>query len=209
MLAQQPHRPVCDPQRLGWSLNCRDHDRHVVDHRRTTRAVQIAQRRYPAGLIPVAPLNHRRTRNPDPATDFRVRHPLGGQQHDPRPLRQPRLHRRGTRQRTQPRLITDTKNKRGSNRHTSLSQNHTVKSLPTRNTRPTGARAIRRQLHVRVNTAGRKGLNLDSFDESVVEYRCCCRRFESVGPTVTNVEHRTTEHHSAAGRAMPSTTPQA
>jgi len=75
--------------------------------------------------------------------------------------------------------------------------------------RSTGARAIRRQLHVGFNTAGRKGLNLDSFDESVVEYRCCCRRFESVGPTVTNVEHRTTEHHSAAGRAMPSTTPQA
>jgi Helix-turn-helix domain len=67
---------------------------------------------------------------------------------------------------------------------------------------------MRRQLHVGFNTAGRKGLNLDSFDESVVEFRCCCRRFESVGPTVTNVEQRTTEHHSAAGRAMPSTTPQ-
>jgi hypothetical protein len=71
---------------------------------------------------------------------------------------------------------------------------------------PAGAGEL---MAVRFNAAGRKGLNFDSFDESVVEYRCCCRRFESVGPTVTNVEHRTTEHHSAAGRAMPSTTPQA
>ena len=93
MLAQQPSRPVRDPQRLGRSLNGRDHHRDIVDHRRTTRAVQIAKRRYPAGLIPVAPLNHRRTRNPHPASDFRVRHPLGSQQHDPRPLRQSSLHR--------------------------------------------------------------------------------------------------------------------
>ena len=38
--------------------------------------------------------------------------------------------------------------------------------------------------------------------DSFVESRCCCRRFESVGPTVTNMKQRTTEHHSAAGRAM-------
>src|SRR5262249_42346747 len=106
-----------------------------VNQRGKARAVQTAQARYPAGHMPVAPLNRRRTRNPHPATDFRVRHTLGSQQHDPRPLRQPRLHRRGTHQRIQPRLITDTKNKRGSNRHTPLSQNHTVKSLPTRHTR--------------------------------------------------------------------------
>ena len=134
MLAQQPSRPVRDPQRLGRSLNGRDDHRDIVDHRRTTTAVQIAHRRYPARLIPVAPRNHRRTRNPHPASDFRVRHPLGSQQHDPRPLRQPRLHRRGTHLRTQPGLITGPKNKRSSNRHTSLSQSHTVKSLPTRNT---------------------------------------------------------------------------
>ena len=118
----------------GPGPNGRDDHRDIVDHRRTTRAVQIAQRRYPARPIPVAPLNHRQTRNPHPASDFRVRHPLGSQQHDPRPLRQPRLHRRGTHQRTQPRLITGPKNKRSSNRHTSLPQSHTVKSLPTRGT---------------------------------------------------------------------------
>ena len=69
--------------------------------------------------------------------------------------------------------------------------------------RSTGARAIRRQRHGGFNTAGRKALTLNLFDDSVVESRCTCIRFESLGPTVTNVEHRTTEHHSAAGRAMP------
>src|SRR5882757_549280 len=61
----------------------------------------------------------------------------------------------------------------------------------------------RRQLHVGFNMAGRKWLNLDSFDESVVESPCCCRRFESVGPTVTTwntVRHSITAR--PAGRCL-------
>ena len=37
------------------ACNGRDHDRDLVDHRRPTRAVQIIQRRDPAGLVPVPP----------------------------------------------------------------------------------------------------------------------------------------------------------
>jgi len=73
--------------------------------------------------------------------------------------------------------------------------------------RPEQAREKDSPFHV-FNAAGRKELNLDLFDESVVESRCTCRRLESVGPTVTNVEHRTTEHRMAAARAMSSSTPQ-
>ena len=58
------------------------------------------------------------------------------------------------------------------------------------------------------NTTRRKRFNLHDFEQSFVESHCTCRRSESVGPTVTNVEQPTTEHHTAAGPAMSSTTPQ-
>ena len=47
----------------------------------------IVQPFHPGG-IPVPPANHRRPRHPDPLGDLGVRHPIGGQQHDPGPLRQ-------------------------------------------------------------------------------------------------------------------------
>jgi hypothetical protein len=52
------------------------------------------------------------------------------------------------------------------------------------------------------NTTRRKRLMLHDFDEPVVESRCCCTRLQSVGPTVTDVEHRRTEHHTKAGRVI-------
>jgi hypothetical protein len=56
------------------------------------------------------------------------------QQHDPGPLRRPGLPGRGPHQSSQIRFITRTQHQRRSNRHSSLSRTHTVKSLPTHNT---------------------------------------------------------------------------
>jgi len=58
------------------------------------------------------------------------------------------------------------------------------------------------------NTVRRKWLKLVWFDRFVVESRCCGRRFESGGPTVTNMKQPTTGHHSAPDRAMSSTKPK-
>ena len=69
--------------------------------------------RDPAALVPRPPADHRRARHPDLTGDLGVRQPLGRQQHDPRPLRQPGLSRRRTQQRRQPRLVTGTQNQRG------------------------------------------------------------------------------------------------
>src|SRR6185295_7060106 len=61
-------------------------------------ARQVLQRGDPAGLIPSAPADHRRPRGPGPPRDLGVGQPVGGQQHDPRPLRHPGPHRARPRQ---------------------------------------------------------------------------------------------------------------
>ena len=134
MSGQQTRGPVRHAQRFRRRGQRGHHDLGVIDHRRPARTLQIAQPADPARQIPVTPLDHRRAAHPEPPRDLRVRQTLRSQQHDPRPLRQPRLHRRGPHQRGQLPLITNTQHKRRSNRHTPFSQNHTVKSLSTRDT---------------------------------------------------------------------------
>jgi hypothetical protein len=57
---------------------------------RPARARLVVQPGDPAALIPRPPVDHRRPRHPDPTSDLGIAHPTRGQQHDPRPLRQPR-----------------------------------------------------------------------------------------------------------------------
>ena len=85
-------------------------------------------------LIASTPGQHRRPGDPDPAADFRVRHPLSSEQNDPGALRHPSTRRRAPQHRSQLRLITGTQHNRRSNRHTPLSRTPTVKSLTTRDT---------------------------------------------------------------------------
>ncbi len=134
MCAQQPSRPVRHPQGRRRGRQRGHHDRQVIDHRRTTRPIEITEPRDARLLIAAPPGQHRGPRHPDPAADLRVRHTLSGQQHDPGPLRHTSTRRRAPQHRSQSRLITGTQHNRRSNRHTPLSRTPTVKSLTTRGT---------------------------------------------------------------------------
>ena len=92
---QEPGRPVRDPEALRRPPvigQRRDHDVGLVDPRRAARAGLVVQRGDAALEIAVPPADHRRARHPGRPGDLRVRDPVGGQQHDPGPLRQPRRH---------------------------------------------------------------------------------------------------------------------
>ena len=92
-VGQQPRRPVRHPQPRRRRRQRRRHDPALVDRPRPARPVLIDQPGQPALGVPGPPPVHRRPRHPDPLGDLGVRHPVRGQQHDPRPLRQPRPHR--------------------------------------------------------------------------------------------------------------------
>ena len=123
--AQQPGRPVRHPQmgrRPAVVGQGGHHDVDLVDLRRPPAARLIVQGGDPAGVVAGPPVHHRRPRRPGPPRDLRVRQPLGGQQHDPRPLRQPGPDRARPHHPLQPRTITLTQDQRRSNRHDSLSR---------------------------------------------------------------------------------------
>ncbi len=133
--AQQPSRPVRHPQGLRRGRQRGHHDRQVIDHRRTTRPIEITETRDARLLIAATPGQHRGPRHPDPAPDLRVRHTLSSEQHDPGALGHTSTRRRAPQHRSQSRLITGTQHNRRSNRHTPLSRTPTIKSLTTRDTR--------------------------------------------------------------------------
>jgi hypothetical protein len=91
--------------------------RHMI-----AAARQVLQRPHPAGLVAASPANHGRPRGAGSPCDLGVGEPIGGQQHDPRPLRQTGPHRARAGQRLKPRSITLTQNQRCSNRRGSLSR---------------------------------------------------------------------------------------
>ena len=76
------------------------HDRDLINHPMTPRLRTIFQPADALGGVALLPADHRRLGHPDPLHDVLDRHAVRGQQHDPGPLRQPRLQRR----RPQPRL---------------------------------------------------------------------------------------------------------
>jgi uncharacterized membrane protein len=119
--------------RAGLPRRRRQRDRHdltTVDRPRSTRARVVLQARDPLTLIPSAPVQHGRARNPDPARNRCVRRTVRGQQDDPRALGQTRPTRRRTRQPGQPLPIPITKQQSSSRtiRHASSSQQINRKS---------------------------------------------------------------------------------
>ena len=74
------------------------HDPRMVDRSRAPRARVILQAGQPIRGVPVTPVDHRRPRHPNPLGDRHVRLAISREQHDPRPLRQASLHRRGPHQ---------------------------------------------------------------------------------------------------------------
>ena len=93
LAGQQPARPVRHPQLLRRRLQRREHDRDLVDLRRPAWLGRSSS--------PPIPSRHTAssTRSPSawtprPGHDLVRPGTVGGQQHDPRPLRQPGRHRR-------------------------------------------------------------------------------------------------------------------
>ncbi len=117
---QQPGGPVRHRQLPRRRRQRRGDDRRMVDRPGPTRALLVVQTRHPAGLVTLPPADHRRPRHPHQPRDRGVRHPIRGQQHDPRPLRQPCPHRRGPSQPNQLLTVTLTQSQRRGNtiRHT-------------------------------------------------------------------------------------------
>ena len=107
VIPSRARRPAVISQR-------RDHDLDLIDSCGRPRPRLILQRPDPARRIPVPPADHRRPRHPHRPGDLRVRHPVRGQQHHPRPLRQARRHARQPRQITQPLPVTLTQHQRRS-----------------------------------------------------------------------------------------------
>ena len=94
---QEPGRPVRDPQpprRAPVIHQRRRDDLDLVDLRRPPGPPRVPQGRDPAGLIALAPGDHRRPGHARQPGDLRVRHPVGRQQDHPGPLRQAGRHAR-------------------------------------------------------------------------------------------------------------------
>ena len=106
---QQPRRPVGHTQvrrRAPVIGQRRDHHVDLVDLRRPAAARLVVQRADPARVVAGPPVHHRRTtRSPVRRAISALGRPSRGQQHDPRPQRQPRPHR--TRPRSAPPAGTD------------------------------------------------------------------------------------------------------
>ena len=87
--SQQPTRPVSHPQTLrGRPGRCGD-DRCIINHLRAAWTWDVNQPLQTVLQIAAPPQIHRRSRHPHQLRDQRIRDSLGGQQHDPRPLRCP------------------------------------------------------------------------------------------------------------------------
>ena len=94
-LGQQPRRPMRDPQTGRWRTQRLRHDPTLVDRAPPAGPFLIGQSRQAVLDIAGPPHVHRGPAHPDQPGDLHVRRAIGGQQHDPRPSRQPRSHRTG------------------------------------------------------------------------------------------------------------------
>lgn len=137
-MTSTPIAPVV-PSKLPAAAGRRSRGRGEPRGHRPLPVAVLASRPSPAAVYRVAAVDRcgrvaERSAGPGPARDLGVGQPLGGQQHDPRPRRQPRPSGRRPGQRLQAGSITLTKGQRCSNRHASLSAPHTVNRLTTRDT---------------------------------------------------------------------------
>ena len=91
MIGQQPRRPMrhTEPGRRRCQRSGQDFG--PVYGPWPSRAPLILQPSYSRAHIPVPPADHRRTRHPDLSGDLSVGDSIGGEQHDPGPLRQTAL----------------------------------------------------------------------------------------------------------------------
>ena len=88
VIGEQPGRPVRDTEPRRGRGEGSGEDSGPIHRPRPTRPLLIAQALQPGGGIAVPPGDYRRPRHTDPLSDLGVGHPIGGQQHDPRTLRQ-------------------------------------------------------------------------------------------------------------------------
>ena len=93
---QQPRGPVRDTQFLRRRLQRLRNDLGVIDPTRPTRPCRVVKPVKTLGLIAFPTRDHRLTSDTDPMGDLAIGQSLGGQQHDPRPLRETSSASRGT-----------------------------------------------------------------------------------------------------------------
>ena len=120
-------------QLLRRRLQRRQHHRDLVHLRRPTGLGPVLQPGDPLGGVALLPRDHRRLGHPDPVHDLVRPDTLIGQQHDPRPLRQPRRHRRRPRPPTQLSAVLGGHLHSNSQRHAPLYRE--VKLFHSRDTR--------------------------------------------------------------------------
>ena len=102
MIGEHPRRPVRDTVLPGRRQQRRCDDPGPVHHSGPARAWPVLQVAQPRAAVIGPPIDHRLPRHPEPPGDLRVRHPVRGQQHDPRSLHRTRPDRGRPRPRHQP-----------------------------------------------------------------------------------------------------------
>jgi hypothetical protein len=113
-LRQRLHRPASRMirRRFGHRLYQQQHIIMAI-HIRPARAFLIVQTGQSVLAVPAPPHRHLVVMHVHHHTDLTVRHPIGGQQHDPGPLRDPGLNRRRASPTLQHLTVTSTKFQRG------------------------------------------------------------------------------------------------
>src|SRR4051812_35801759 len=94
-----------DRQRLRWRLQCRGDDRGVIDPLGPAAARVIVQALESVCHEPVAPLDHRRARNPNRSRSGRGARAVSDREDHPRPLSMPGSDTRAARPRLKRRAI--------------------------------------------------------------------------------------------------------
>ena len=121
VIGEQPGRPVRDIEPRWRRGEGSGEDSGPIHRPRPSRPLLIAQALQPERGVAVPPGDHRRPRHADPPGDLGVGHPVGGQQHDPRSLRQTGPDRARPDPRLQQLTITRSKAQR-SRAHSSFSR---------------------------------------------------------------------------------------
>jgi hypothetical protein len=116
-VGQQSRRPVRHPELLRRRLQCRGHNRAVIDRARPAGAGSVVQPGQAANGVPPPPQRHGRQTHPDQPRDLHIRRSVRGQQHNPTPLRQPRPHRRRPQQGRQLLPVTLTQSQQRCSHH--------------------------------------------------------------------------------------------
>ena len=112
VIGEQPGRRVRDTEPPRRRSEGGGQDSGPIHRPRPTRPLLITQALQPRRGIAVPPRDHRRPRHTNPLGDLGVGDPIGGQQHDPRSLRQAGTDRTRTGSRLQQLTITRSKAQR-------------------------------------------------------------------------------------------------